>query len=63
MDFVHYKLATGRELRGRTLIDTFSRFSRAVESRFTFQAPDVAGILKESGETWDSQQRSRRTGH
>ena len=38
MDFVHDQLATGRKLRVLTIVDTFSRFSPAVEPRFTFSA-------------------------
>jgi putative transposase len=37
MDFVHDQLATGRKLRVLTIIDTFSRFSPAIEPRFKFQ--------------------------
>ena len=36
MDFVHDQLATGRKLRVLTIVDTFSRFSPALEPRFTF---------------------------
>jgi hypothetical protein len=35
MDFVHDQLATGRKLRVLTIVDTFSRFSPALEPRFT----------------------------
>ena len=45
MDFVHDQLATGRKLRVLTIIDTFSRFSPAIEPRF----PDVVEILEEVG--------------
>src|SRR5262249_41743621 len=44
MDFVHDQLATGRKLRVLTIIDTFSRFSPAIEPRFTFRGPDVVEI-------------------
>ena len=40
MDFVHDQLATGRKLRVLTIIDTFSRFSPAVEPRFNFRGAD-----------------------
>jgi putative transposase len=49
MDFVHDQLATGRRLRVLTIIDTFSRFSPAIEPRFTFRAPDVVEILEQVG--------------
>lgn len=41
MDFVHDQLATGRKLRVLTIVDTFSRFSPAVEPRFNFRGADV----------------------
>ena len=34
MDFVHDQLATGTKLRVLTIVDTFSRFSPALEPRF-----------------------------
>jgi putative transposase len=37
MDFVHDQLATGRKLRVLTIVDTFSRYSPALEPRFTFR--------------------------
>jgi hypothetical protein len=37
MDFVHDQLATGRKLRVLTIVDTFSRFSPALEPRFSFR--------------------------
>jgi putative transposase len=48
MDFVHDELATGRELRVLTIVDTFSRFSPAVEPRFTFRGADVSKYWKGS---------------
>src|SRR3974377_81665 len=36
MDFVHDQLATGRKLRVLTIVDTYSRFSRAVRRRCAF---------------------------
>jgi hypothetical protein len=47
MDFVHDQLATGRKLRMLTIVDTFSRFSPAVEQRFNFRGADVVEILEE----------------
>ena len=49
MDFVHDQLVTGRKLRVLTIIDTFSRFSPAIEARFNFRGPDVVEILEEVG--------------
>jgi putative transposase len=49
MDFAHDQLATGRKLRVLTIIDTFSRFSPAIEPRFNFRGPDVVEILEEVG--------------
>src|SRR5204863_4751915 len=45
MDFVHDQLATGRKLRVLTIVDTFSRFSPAVEPRFNFRGADVVKVL------------------
>ena len=49
MDFVHDQLATGRKLRVLTIIDTFSRFSPAIEPRFTFRGVDVVEVLERIG--------------
>jgi hypothetical protein len=46
MDFVHDQLATGRKLRVLTIVGTFSRFSPAVEARFTFRGADVVSVLE-----------------
>jgi putative transposase len=54
MDFVHDQLATGRKLRVLTIIDTFSRFSPAIEPRFNFRGPDVVEILEEVGRQAES---------
>jgi putative transposase len=35
MDFVHDQLATGQKIRVLTVVDTFSRFSPALDPRFT----------------------------
>jgi putative transposase len=45
MDFVHDQLATGRKLRVLTIVDTFSRFSPALEPRFTFRGADRSRCL------------------
>jgi putative transposase len=49
MDFVHDQLATGRKLRVLTIVDTFSRFSPAVEPRFNFRGADVVAVLERVG--------------
>ena len=49
MDFVHDQLATGRKLRVLTIVDTFSRFSPALEPRFTFRGADVVEVLDKVG--------------
>ena len=46
MDFVHDQLATGRKLRVLTIVDTFSRFSPALEARFSFRGTDVVEVLE-----------------
>lgn len=46
MDFVHDQLATGPKLRVLTIVDTFSRFSPALEPRFTFRGIDVVEVLE-----------------
>ena len=48
MDFVHDQLATGRKLRVLTIVDTYSRFSPALEPRFTFRGVDVVEVLERS---------------
>jgi putative transposase len=49
MDFVHDQLATGTKLRVLTIVDTFSRFSPAIEPRFNFRGADVAEVLERVG--------------
>ena len=49
MDFVHDQLATGKKLRVLTIIDTFSRFSPAVEARFSYRGSDVVETLERVG--------------
>jgi len=46
MDFVHDQLATGAKLRVLTIVDTFSRFSPAIEPRFNFRGADVVEVLE-----------------
>jgi putative transposase len=45
MDFVHDQLATGRKLRVLTIVDIFSRFSPAVDPRFSYTGADVVQTL------------------
>jgi putative transposase len=46
MDFVHDQLATGRKIRVLTVVDTFSRFSPAVDPRFSYRGEDVVLTLE-----------------
>ena len=46
MDFVHDQLATGRKIRVVTIVDTFSRFSPAVDPRFSYRGEDVVQTLE-----------------
>ncbi len=46
MDFVHDQLATGRKLRILTVVDTFSRFSPAIDPRFSYRGEDVVNTLE-----------------
>jgi putative transposase len=49
MDFVHDQLAVGKKIRVLTIVDTFSRFSPAVEPRFSFRGADVVETLERVG--------------
>ena len=51
MDFVHDQLATGQKQRVLTIVDTFSRFSPALEPRFFFRGTDVVEVLERVGRT------------
>ena len=46
MDFVHDQLCTGRKLRILTVVDTFSRFSPAIDPRYTYLGRDVVQTLE-----------------
>ncbi|MDH6234634.1 hypothetical protein M2281_005252 [Mesorhizobium soli] len=46
MDFVHDQLATGRKIRILTVVDTYSRFSPAVDPRFSYRGEDVVLTLE-----------------
>lgn len=48
MDFLHDQLATGRKIRVLTVVDTFSRFSPAIDARFTYRGEDVVRTLDEA---------------
>jgi putative transposase len=58
MDFVHDQLATGRKLRVLTIVDTYSRFSPALEARFTFRGADVVEVLERVGRQVGFRRRS-----
>lgn len=49
MDFVHDQLATGTKLRVLAIVDTFTRFSPAIEPRFKFCGADVVEVLERVG--------------
>jgi putative transposase len=46
MDFVHDQLATGRKIRVLTVVDIFSRYSPAIDPRFSYRGEDVVQILE-----------------
>lgn len=46
MDFVHDQLATGRKIRVLTIVYTFTRFSPAVDPRFSYRGEDVVRTLE-----------------
>jgi putative transposase len=46
MDFVHDQTALGSKIRILTIVDTFTRFSPAVEPRFRFTGADVVETLE-----------------
>ena len=46
MDFVLDLLVTGRKIRVLTMIDTFSRFSPAIDPRFSYRGEDVVRTLE-----------------
>lgn len=48
MDFVHDQLETGRKVRILTVVDAFSRFSPAIDARFTYRGEDVVRTLDET---------------
>jgi putative transposase len=46
MDFVHDQLATGRKIRVLTVVDTLTRYSPAIDPRFSYRGEDVVQILE-----------------
>jgi len=46
MDFVHDQLATGRKIRVLTVVDTFSRYSPAIDPRLSYRGEDVVQVLE-----------------
>jgi putative transposase len=46
MDFLHDQLATGQKIRVLTVIDTFSRFSPALDARMSYRGEDVVATLE-----------------
>ena len=62
MDFVHDQLATGQKIRVLTVVDTFSRFSPALDPRFSYRAEDVRcdprTRLRDNGLSEDDPSRS-----
>jgi putative transposase len=46
MDFVHDQLATGNKIRVLTIVDLFSRYSPAIDPRFSYRAEDVVRTLE-----------------
>jgi putative transposase len=63
MDFVHDQLANGQKLRVLTIVDTFSRFSPALEPRFTFRGADVVDVLESRSPRRTPGNHPRRSGH
>ena len=46
MHFVHDQLAAGKKIRVLTVVETFSRFSPAVDPRFSYKGEDVVLTLE-----------------
>ncbi|SDH97137.1 putative transposase [Alloyangia pacifica] len=58
-DFVHDQLATGRKLRVLTVVDTFSRYVRVLDARFTYRGEDVVATLERVCKRTGYHRRSR----
>ena len=54
MSFVHDQLATGGQPRVLTIVHTFSRFSPALQPRFTFRGVDVVEVVERVQARWTS---------
>ncbi len=64
MDFVHDQLATGRKLRVLTIVDTFSRFSPALEPRLHLPRHGCRrSVGKSWARDWVAGKHPRRPGH
>ena len=50
MDFVHDQLFDGRKIRVLTIVDTFTRFSPAIEVRQSFSGADVVAALERASQ-------------
>ena len=46
MDFAHDQLALGKKIRVLTVVDIFSKFSPAVDPRFSYRGEDVVQTLE-----------------
>jgi Integrase core domain. len=46
MDVLHDQLATGQKTRVLTIVDTFSRFSPALDARMNYRGEDVVQTLE-----------------
>ena len=46
MDFLHDQLATGHKIRVLTIVDTFSRYSPALDARTSYRGEDVVQTLE-----------------
>ena len=46
MDFLHDQLATGQKIRVLTVVDTFSRFSPALDARMSYRGENVVQTLE-----------------
>jgi putative transposase len=49
MDFLHDELFDGRKIRILAVVDTFSRFSPALDPRFAYKAADIVETLERIG--------------
>jgi len=61
MDFVHDQLATGRKIRVLTVVDTFTRYSPAIDPRFSYRARTWCRFWRRSALSLATQQRSAST--